>query len=481
MFGPGATARAYVRVRKRQVAISVLSERTIFSSLLLLIALSAVPFGSVEPWWEGIFESAIFVLAAGCVIGSIHNRWRVPLLLVPIIGLIALGCLQLLPFWQTSPSQLPWAYRTISVNPFETKRFVFKLLAVALSLGMLLRYTTNHRRLLALVNTVILVGAASAVFGIVRHLLPEGTFTAIWDGKLQGQSFGQFPNRNHFALFMEMSLGPALGLSLFTVQGLKRYLYWAIAFLLFLVIITANSRGGIVSMLSQLGFLSWIFLGRALDRFPQKYNAAQKNRGALTFWIKSRRYAQRCILMLVLVGAAFFVVLWLGGEPVRNRLESLPSEFTRRTGEVENKASRRLEIWGATLGLIKEHPILGSGFGAYKTAVAGYVLGPNDWHPEQAHNEYLELVAGGGVIGGILAVWFLFVLIREAHRQLNESDRFRQAVCLGAVLGLVGVAIHSLVDFGLHVMANALVCCGLIALATAKIRHGETESQSLVF
>jgi hypothetical protein len=89
-------------------------------------------------------------------------------------------------------------------------------------------------------------------------------------------------------------------------------------------------------------------------------------------------------------------------------------------------------------------------------------------------------VAGGGAIGGAFGVWFVIILIREARKRLHESDPLRRAVCLGGLVGLVGVAIHSLVDFGLHVMVNALICCGLIVLATAKVHSALVEPQSLV-
>jgi O-antigen ligase len=241
----------------------------------------------------------------------------------------------------------------------------------------------------------------------------------------------------------------------------------------------ANSRGGIISMLGQLGFLSWMYLGRAFAGLSFGRHAPRKHRVAQRFWRRSRTFALRCVLSLLLVGAAFFIVLWLGGEPVRHRLESVPSEFVARKGDLENKSPRRLEIWGATWRLIEAHPLLGSGLGAYKTAIPEY-FPSNDWQPQQAHNEYLELVAGGGVIGGALGIWFVFIVIRDMRKHLHETDALRGAVCFGALVGLVGVAIHSLVDSGLHVMANALVCCALVALATAKVRFASVEAQPLV-
>lgn len=456
-----------------------LSERVIFSSLLLLIGLAAVPFGSIEPWWEGIFESAIFVLGACCIATSINGgRWHVPAMIAPLIGLVVFAGLQTIPFWDANVSSdlSSVANQTISVDPFNTKRFVIKLLAVTLTLGMLLRYTSNRKDLLALAHLVIIVGAASAAFAIWRRLLPDTALATLWSNKLQGESFGQFMNRNHFAVLMEMSLGVALGLASYSGYGFKRYLYAALALLVCAALVLANSRGGIISMLGQFAFLSWIYSSWAFAG-PSLDHTRGKHRSARPFWLSSRMLALRCVLILLLLGVAFSGVLWLGGEPVRHRLESVPGEFLARRTDSANGSPRRLEIWGSTWRLIEAHPLLGSGFGAYKTAITKYFQAPNDWQPQQAHNEYLELGAGGGVIGGALGIWFVLILIRDTRTRLHETDSLRRAVCLGALVGLVGVALHSLVDFGLHVTVNALICCALVVLATAK--SAPVESQSL--
>jgi len=176
------------------------------------------------------------------------------------------------------------------------------------------------------------------------------------------------------------------------------------------------------------------------------------------------------VLLLLFFATLFVGFGWLGGERIRQRLQTVPAELTTRASESQNTAPRRLEIWSATLDLIKVHPFAGSGLGAYETAISRHFQPVDEWRPKQAHNEYLELVAGAGVAGAILGIWFVAVICREIKRRLLE-DAFRQIVCLGGAVGLAGVAIHSLVDFGLHVLANALICTVLIALATVRFER----------
>jgi O-antigen ligase len=87
--------------------------------------------------------------------------------------------------------------------------------------------------------------------------------------------------------------------------------------------------------------------------------------------------------------------------------------------------------------------------------------------PQQAHNDYLELLASGGVLAAALFVWFVIVLIRQARQSVTATHGFQRAVVLGAIISLSGVAVHSLIDFGLHITINALgfvILLGILSL-----------------
>ena len=60
----------------------------------------------------------------------------------------------------------------------------------------------------------------------------------------------------------------------------------------------------------------------------------------------------------------------------------------------------------------------------------------------------------------------------RTRENLAARNRFRRAACLGAAIGIAGVAVHSLVDFGLHTIVNALVFTTLIVIATSKPQWG---------
>ena len=94
----------------------------------------------------------------------------------------------------------------VSADPYQTRFFALKLLALTLAGVLLFRYAVTERRLRIVMNVVIGVAVASALFGIVRqttqHSVGFGLPLLVPDS-----GYGQFINYNHFAYLMEMALG----------------------------------------------------------------------------------------------------------------------------------------------------------------------------------------------------------------------------------------------------------------------------------
>jgi len=443
--------------------------RLIFASLLALFPLFAIPYGAVEPLWESIFECAVFALMALWIIeGALSGNWRVSDygLIAPLLALIILASLQ--------------SQSLVSADPYETRRFAFKLLALTLA-GVLLRsHISSRRRLGSLIHMVILVGVASAIFGIVRQTTQHGAAQAegfVLHYLRPGEGYAQFINRNHFAFLMEMALGLALGLATCGSARRDRALIYVAAIIPLLTgLALSNSRGGVGSLLGQAMLLAlMVGYARSARRIEESSDDAPTQLARLERL--GRAPIARFSFAVCLVLALAIGVIWMGGDPLVNRLEALPSDI--RAARADERASQsRVEIWWATWGLITAHPIAGVGLGAYATAIPSSHDSSGELVPQEAHNDYLELLASGGLIGGLLGLWFVLALIKSAREQLRLTDPFRRAACLGAILGLFGVAMHSLVDFGLHITINALVCAALVVIATWDGKRVGTKNQS---
>ena len=115
--------------------------------------------------------------------------------------------------------------------------------------------------------------------------------------------------------------------------------------------------------------------------------------------------------------------------------------------------------------MIKEHPLLGVGFGGYWIAITKYHNGSGEFTPQQAHNDYLELLASGGLVGAALVVWFIALFLTELIRRSRSWDATARAYSGGALAGIFAVAIHSIFDFGLHITINSLLFVSLLTIA----------------
>jgi putative inorganic carbon (hco3(-)) transporter len=454
--------------------IPSLLSKIIFFALLALIALVAVPYGTVEPWWQALFECAVFGLVALCLIeGFLTGSYGFASyrIFLPLVALAIFGLLQTAPIGgdsNVSFSSGVKVWRTLSADPHGTRLWVSRMLALILVGAMLLRYTSSQRRLKMLVYLVIGVAVASAVFGLVRKMTQHevGFFLPYLS---PGFGYAQFINNNHFAFLMEMALGLVLGLAVGgSVPRERLPVYFGAVLLLAMSIVVSKSRGGILSMLCQIVFVA-LFV--SIVR-PVRDRTAWRG-GAISFLHQvTSQLIVRALLVAGLVVIVGVGIVWVGGDPLLGRLETLPKEVSEQS-ERPHWGDRRVEIWRATWQVIKAHPIAGVGMGGYWAAIPQYHDGSGEMTPQRAHNDYLELLASGGLIGFALGVWFVIVLIREASAQARSADRFRRAAIFGALCGLFGVAVHSFVDFGLHITANAVVAITLVVIATADIPRNE--------
>ncbi|MFS8084222.1 MAG: O-antigen ligase family protein [Acidobacteriota bacterium] len=436
-------------------------ERVIYFSLLTTIVLTAIPYGTVQPWWISIFECLVFGIAILSVIEVIiSKRWSMNLLMVaPLLALILFAAIQSLPMFAGPGPMNP---RTaLSADPYSTLLFAIQLTALTLVFLLLRRYTSSKARLRGLIYVIIGVGLASALFGIVRQSLQHTPGFFLPALPVGGRGFGQFINRNHFALLLEMSLGLTLGLIVGEVGRHRRILILLpIAVLLWVALIYSNSRGGILASLCQL-----LFLGVLLD--PVRH--LTDHRGEVeTSWKRFRNLAGglavRIFLMGCLIGLVAYGVGWVGGEPVVSNFQNAASDFSQQEMENNTNSSRK-EIWSATWQMIKANPLAGLGFGGYWVGITRYHHASGEITPQQAHNDYLELIASGGLIACLLGIWFGASIVKKARERLRSPDPYYRAACLGALAGMFGVAVHSFVDFGLHITINALLLFGLFVIA----------------
>jgi O-antigen ligase len=420
---------------------------------LILIALTAVPYGTSEPWWKLFFASLMFLLAAAWLVdGLLSGSWKTagtPVLL-PLIALSAFALFQTLSFPNRGSSWI-----AISADPYQTRIFALQLMALTIAGALFYRYAGTRARINTLIYVIIFVAVASAIFGLIRQTTQHAAGFGL--PRLQTDSgYGQFINKNHFAFLMEMAFG--LGVGLIVAGGITReraLIYFASLLPIWTALVFSNSRGGMLAMMAQLVIAALLFTSAS--------DTANRGTGRVVEILRS--WPVRIALMAVLILGVFIGTVWVGGDRLASNLEAVRIEFNDETAATRHGANRN-EIWKATLRMFQAHPIAGAGMGGYWVAITAYHDASGRLTPQEAHNDYLELLASGGLIGIAIGGWFIFVVWKRISRNLLSRDRFTRAVTFAATLGIAGVAIHSLVDFGLHMIVNALIFIALITIAT---------------
>lgn len=411
--------------------------KIIFSLLLLVIVITPIPYGTVEPWWKAVFICAVFgifilrIFHTELQISQTGIRVNPTPVLLPLLALSAFALLQTLT--------------GLSADTFETRFFVLQLLALTAFLALLYRYAATENRVRVLVYTVIGVAIVSAIFGILRQTTQHETGFVLPLLK-QNQGFAQFINKNHFAYLMEMALGLALGL-IITGGSKQKLIQFAMLLPIWVGLVLSNSRGGIMAMLVQVVLAALLLL---------------------------RTTTLRLALAAVLVAGVLIGTIWVGGERLVTNFSAAGSELTA----TDRDGASRNEIWRATLKMFVAHPILGAGLGAYWIGITAFHDASGVLIPQEAHNDYLELLSSGGVIGLALGAWFAVTVMRLARRNLKIDTGFMRAVRIGSVLGIAGVAAHSLLDFGLHLTGNAVVFLTLIMMVTFRRRESLDEFET---
>ena len=451
-----------------------LAGRVVFYGSLLVLAVSAVPYGSIEPWWANFFAAGVYSLGALWAVesllrGGLRLRRADWLLLLSPVALALFSLFQTIPLARDASNAggVSSALRSaISADPFETYDFALRLLALTLLGAMLLRFTTSRRRLTAVVLTVICVGASSALFGLMRQGMQTADMGFVLPSLPRGIGYGQIISRNQFAFMMEMALGLSLGLAAArATRHASRLFYLALALPACAALILANSRGGILTMFCQLLFISALIAPSWLSQRGARVEDDARERGLRR---RAVSLAARVVVAAALVALVSIAVVWVGGERVVSNLSTVGEELAAQNEEAATRwNTRRVDIWRATWEMFKENPVAGVGFGGYWAAIPRYHDASGEYIPQQAHNDYLELLASGGVIGSVIFLSFAFVFLRRTRETLRRGDAFRRAACTGALAALFGVAVHSLFDFGLHMTANAALFVALVVIAAA--------------
>lgn len=440
--------------------------------LVAFIGLSALAFGAVYPWgFLPVFATAALIGLAGLFRGGLSREVRpvavgLALLFVAVAG-------QLLPLPRAtlaalSPNtaailtqySLTFANNLIdsaplSISPQSTGIAVLALGAFSLYL-IGLPSLLGSRTLRQLPQALALFAVPFALFGIYSREYSNGLVYWFWpsiDGG-GGDLFGSFINRNHFAGWMLMTVCLLVG-SLFgqvehagsggSMSTPHRRLTW---------LSSAQANGLLLTggaVLVTAASLFWTLSRSAMTGFGVA--------GAAFLWLLSTRRGlgtSRRAVAVAALGIAMFAAVMRRG-PVR-----LVEWF-----QDERSLLSRLDAWRDGWDVIRDFPVFGTGLNTYSDAMLFYQQRNPGVHLAQAHNDYLQVLAEGGLLVAIPAMIAIMLLARAVLRNLRAARPEGRGYWIraGAAVGLLAMAVQEVVEFSLQIPANALLFCTLAAVA----------------
>ena len=427
--------------------------RLIFFTLCLAIVLSTMAFGTVDYPALAVFQMG----AALVVVFWVVDAWRTGLLRLnrnalqwPLVGLIVIGLVQVMPLG--SVGDLGGAIsgqvqRTLSLDPYATRLTLIQLFALLVFFSAALAYTDSPRRVRTIVRVIVIFGFVLSFIAIIQSLISPMKIYGLRAPAL-AVPFGPYVNRHNFAGYIEMTLALPLGM-LFSgaIEREKRLLYVTAIALMGVALFMSGSRGGMISLIAMIFFLV------VLTGFRTKVDGVAPEVAARTRHIVLRVGLGLALLMAIVVGVSL-----IGGESSLSRFMDSVNASDPTTG--------RTQVWRVTLNVIKSHPVIGVGLGAYGVAYTPFDPHNGVSRAEQAHNDYLQVLADAGIIGAILGLFFVVSLFRMAFKQRQSLDVFRRGVATGALAACFAVLVHSFFDFTLHTTSNALLFLTMAALAT---------------
>jgi O-antigen ligase len=296
---------------------------------------------------------------------------------------------------------------------------------------------------------VALVGLLVAATAFLQRAFSPASIYGIWRPPGLASNilpWGPFINRNDFAAWLLMAIPLTIGYLLMRIAsrratGVARVDAGQVVDprLILLLASTCVMTGAILASLSRSGVV-----GLAL--------------ALAVFMLLARTRLER--RRLTLLAAGVVVLLVAAGTYV-----NLAALVTRMNEAWPSGLGGRLAVWRDTWPIVKDFAATGVGVGAFERAMLVYQQSNRLMFFNHAHNEFLQVVAEGGVLMGTAAAVVLVAAARSVWTNLRADRSSVFWARAGAVCGLLGIAAQSVWDTALRMPANAVLFAILAAVA----------------
>jgi O-antigen ligase len=336
-------------------------------------------------------------------------------------------------------------WRPLSIDAQLTREGLETLIAAILVFWSV-RATCSRGGTRVLLRALTVGGFLIAMAAVAQRATAPHLIWWTWPVKSTPALSGPFLNRNHFAAWLLMATAAAGGYAFAhlhshhrSITSPRRFvrdllvegttlLLGACLITMTVTLFATTSRGAI------LGFGVALGAGLVLSR----RGSGSAGRARFSWGL----------------GAAALVVavaVWRNAGPLAQRL-------------IEGSPVSRVTIWRETLPIIRDFTWTGTGIGTYAQAMLRYQQTEPGILFNQAHSEYVQLAAEGGVLVFVPAMGVLVTWLLLAGRRLGQERQGLSWIRVGAAAGIAGVALQSVWESPIRMMANAMLLATLAAV-----------------
>jgi len=405
--------------------------------LVSLLVFTPLAYGGVTLLGLSVLEFCVYSAALLWLIDAARRKEIVFLktaLFVPLLIFLLFAAFQLIALPQVLIKSISWhtyrLYRDFANGHPAAGNFIPLSISPELSLGELLRVLSyfltfflamnlfvSKRYVHLYINVLIFLGLGISIWGII------GKFS-----NSASSSFGPFVNRNSFSGYINMVIPLGLGYSFSEMPLAKRVIYGFSIGVMSLGLFLSLSRSGILAYIFCI-MLFILLLG-------SKEKLKEKGGSLIYFWILT------IFCLLIFLGQASAII---------SRFRGL---FSDQAFVVFGHGYP----WKDILRIWNDFPLFGIGLGTFSCISPMYKSIPVQSLFTYAHNDYLQLLTEAGAVGFLaVAVFFLAYLRQVLANWRKRHDHFAGCVVLGGIVSVSGMLLYSLLDFNLHIPANAFL------------------------
>jgi O-antigen ligase len=337
-------------------------------------------------WVLSVVEVALFALAGSSILRRVFRGRSIAVHPVGLLlgmtvvwGAIQIAAHRTVYELKTWEAMLGW---TVNLAAFSLaleycgdierrERFLRVILIFAFALGIIATFTV-----------------LTSPPGVVFWKFDVGTGTP---------TLGPFVYRNQYAAFVEAVLPFAIVRAL--LDRRRALAYTAIAAVLFASVVAGGSRAGSILCLSEIVVTPIVVFAHRLISARSLIRGLAGGLAAIA-------------LMTVIVG-------W---ETIWKRLQE------------PNPYAVRAQLVRSSVEMIRDRPWMGLGLGTWSTAYPGYAHYDDGTFVNQAHNDWVQWAAEGGVPFVLIMLVIVALMVRPAWRSLWG-------------VGILAVFVHCLVDY----------------------------------